>query len=129
MAKAGLTPATQIKVSGYSGMALAHSRGTSCAAPRCVPRITVVVIRSAPKREIQCCDILVRLLSPPITGTIRDIPTEVFLSKDDGIPRDCAVNCDHPQTVSKRKIDPIITSLPPKKMADVGQAIRFAFDI
>ncbi len=29
-------------------MALAHSRGTSCAAPRCVPRITVVVIRSAP---------------------------------------------------------------------------------
>jgi len=47
-AKAGLTPATQIKVSGYSGMALAHSRGTSCAAPRCVPRITVVVIRSAP---------------------------------------------------------------------------------
>jgi len=29
-AKVGLTPATQIKVSGYSGMALAHSRGTSC---------------------------------------------------------------------------------------------------
>jgi len=30
-------------------MALAHSRGTLCAAPRCVPRITVVVIRSAAK--------------------------------------------------------------------------------
>ncbi|NIA19349.1 MAG: hypothetical protein GWP07_02790 [Xanthomonadaceae bacterium] len=29
-------------------MALAHSRCTSCAAPRCAPRITVVVIRSAP---------------------------------------------------------------------------------
>ncbi|NIA19337.1 MAG: hypothetical protein GWP07_02730 [Xanthomonadaceae bacterium] len=29
-------------------MALAHSRRTSCAAPRCAPRITVVVIRSAP---------------------------------------------------------------------------------
>ncbi|NIA20356.1 MAG: hypothetical protein GWP07_08015 [Xanthomonadaceae bacterium] len=28
-------------------MALAHSRCTSCAAPRCPPRITVVVIRSA----------------------------------------------------------------------------------
>jgi len=40
MTKAGLTPATQIEVSGCSGMALAHSRGTSCAAPRCVPRIT-----------------------------------------------------------------------------------------
>ena len=65
----------------------------------------------------------------PITSTIRDIPTEVFLSKDDGMPRDCAVNCDHLQTVSKRKIGPIITSLPPEKMADVGQAISFAFDI
>ncbi|MEA2108825.1 MAG: hypothetical protein U9P07_05335 [Pseudomonadota bacterium] len=28
-------------------MALAHSRCTSCAAVRCPPRITVVVIRSA----------------------------------------------------------------------------------
>ncbi len=28
-------------------MTLAHSRGTSCAAPRCVPRITMVVIRPA----------------------------------------------------------------------------------
>ncbi len=31
-ANAGLTPVTQIKVSGCSGMAFAHSRGTSCAA-------------------------------------------------------------------------------------------------
>jgi len=65
----------------------------------------------------------------PITSTVRDIPTEVFLSKVDGMPRDCAVNCDHLQTVSKRKIGPIITSLLPEKMADVGRAIRFAFDI
>jgi len=28
--KAGLRPAIQIRVSGCSGMALAHSRGTSC---------------------------------------------------------------------------------------------------
>ncbi len=65
----------------------------------------------------------------PITRTVRDIPTEVFLSKDESMPRDCAVNCDHLQTVSKRKIGSIITSLPPEKMADVGRAIRFAFDI
>ena len=32
---------------GCSGMALAHSRGTSCAAARCPPQITVVVICSA----------------------------------------------------------------------------------
>ena len=31
----------------------------------------------------------------PITTTIRDIPSEVFLSQSEGMPRDCAVNCDH----------------------------------
>lgn len=65
----------------------------------------------------------------PITSTVRNIPSEVFLCKADGMPRDCAVNCDHLQTVSKNKIGPLITSLPDAKMADVGRAIRFALDI
>lgn len=65
----------------------------------------------------------------PITSTVRDIPSEVFLSKADGMPRDCAVNCDHLQTVSKGKIGSLITSLPTEKMIDVGRAIRFALDI
>jgi mRNA interferase MazF len=65
----------------------------------------------------------------PITTTVRDIPSEVFLSKSDGMPQDCAINCDHLQTVSKTKIGPLITSLPKAKMIDVGRAIRFALDI
>ena len=65
----------------------------------------------------------------PITSTVRNIPSEMFLSKADGMPRDCAVNCDHLQTVSKRKLGPLITSLPPSKMVDIGHSIRFALDI
>jgi mRNA interferase MazF len=65
----------------------------------------------------------------PITSTIRNIPSEVPLSKADGMPRDCAVNCDHLQTVSKGKIGSLISSLPPSKMTDVGNALRFALDI
>jgi mRNA interferase MazF len=65
----------------------------------------------------------------PITTTVRNIPSEVFLSKADGVPQDCAVNCDHLQTVSKKKIGPLITSLPPSKMIDVARAIRFALNI
>ncbi|MFH1985659.1 MAG: type II toxin-antitoxin system PemK/MazF family toxin [Pseudomonadota bacterium] len=65
----------------------------------------------------------------PITSTVREIPSEVFLSKDDGMPRDCAVNCDHLQTVSKGKIGGLITALPPAKMADVGRAIHFVLDL
>lgn len=65
----------------------------------------------------------------PITSIIRDIPSEVFLSNTEGMPRDCAVNCDHLQTVSRGQIGSLITSLSPAKMVDVGRAIRFALDI
>jgi len=65
----------------------------------------------------------------PITSLVRNIPSEVFISKAEGMPRDCAVNCDHLQTVSKGKIGSLITSLPPTKMIDVGRAVRFALNI
>lgn len=65
----------------------------------------------------------------PITSTIRNIPSEVFLSKADGMPRECAVNCDHLQTVPKGKIGPLITSLSRGKMEDVGRAVCFALSI
>ncbi|WDN89780.1 mRNA interferase MazF [Desulfosarcina sp. BuS5] len=64
----------------------------------------------------------------PITTTVRNIPSEVLLSKADGIHRDCAINCDHLQTVSKGKIGSLIIFLSPAKMFEVGRAIRFALD-
>ena len=74
-------------------------------------------------------DYLGEVTIAPITSTVRNIPSEVFLSKTDHMLRDCAVNCDHLQTVSKGKIGSLITSLPRDKMVEVGQAIRFAIDI
>jgi len=74
-------------------------------------------------------DYLSEITVAPITSIVRNIPSEVFLSKTDGMPRDCAVNCDHLQTVSKGKIGPVITFLPPAKMVDVGRAVRFALNI
>ncbi len=65
----------------------------------------------------------------PITGTVRNIPSEVFLSSEDGMSKDCAINCDHLQTVSKGKIGSLITTLSSAKMVSVGKAIHFALDI
>jgi mRNA interferase MazF len=65
----------------------------------------------------------------PITSTIREIPSEVFLSKNDGMKRDCAINCDHIQTVSKAKVGSIITTLTDEKMKIVGGALSFALDL
>ncbi len=62
----------------------------------------------------------------PITSTIRDIPSEVVLDKPDGMPKECAVNCDHLQTVSKGRIGPLVTTLTRHRMREVRAAIAFA---
>jgi mRNA interferase MazF len=62
----------------------------------------------------------------PITTTVRDIPSEVILSKLNGLHRECAINLDHVQTVSKGKLGSLITTLSSDKIADVREALFFA---
>ena len=65
----------------------------------------------------------------PITSTIRDIPSEVPLSKEDGMHNDCAINCDHIQTVSKEKVGSLITTLSKERLFQVRNAINFALNL
>ena len=62
----------------------------------------------------------------PVTSTIREIPTEVVLTPADGMPRECAVNLDHMQTVAKTKIGGLVTTLAPARMTEVRTALLFA---
>lgn len=65
----------------------------------------------------------------PVTSTIRDIPSEVLLSQRDGMHNDCAINCDHIQTVSKSKIGSLITTLSKEKLTVIRDAICFALGL
>lgn len=65
----------------------------------------------------------------PLTSTIRDIPSEVLLTRHHGVRKDCAINCDHIQTVSKGKIGALVTTLTPEKLVQVRDAIRFALNL
>lgn len=65
----------------------------------------------------------------PVTTTIRDIPTEVLLTRADGLPTDCAVNLDHIQTVSRSRLGPLIATLRPEKMAALRAALLFALGL
>ena len=62
----------------------------------------------------------------PLTSTIRDIPSEVVLTPDDGVFNDCAVNLDNIQTVQRSKIGAFISALSPERMKEVLKAIEFA---
>ncbi len=60
------------------------------------------------------------------TTRIRGIATEVELGREDGMPRDCALNADHVDTVAKGYLVERITTLAPVKVAAVCAALSAA---
>lgn len=71
-------------------------------------------------------DYLGEITVAPVTSIIRDIPSEVLLSPSDGMPRDCVINLDHLQTVSKGRIGALVTTLSMEKMDELHTAVLFA---
>ena len=64
-----------------------------------------------------------------LTTTIRDIPVEVKLTTDEGVPRECVVNLDLINTIPKTVLSTRICSLPTSRLDAVDAAIRFALDL
>jgi len=64
-----------------------------------------------------------------ITSTIREIPVEVPLGPEDGMPHLCVVNCDEVHTVAISLLDNQVTALSAPKMQEVANAVRFALDV
>ncbi|MCC9002249.1 MAG: type II toxin-antitoxin system PemK/MazF family toxin [Candidatus Competibacter sp.] len=71
-------------------------------------------------------DVLGEVTIAPITSTIRHIPSEVILTPEDGLPKTCAVNLDHVQTIAKAKVGPFIATLDDRHMEQVKAALLFA---
>ena len=65
----------------------------------------------------------------PITSRIRDIPSEVFLTTEDGMPTECAANFDNIQTVDKSKLGEFITQLSFERLEEVREAVYFALGL
>lgn len=65
----------------------------------------------------------------PVTRTIRDIPVEVLLDQQDGLPSRCVVNLDDLTTIPKSFIRERIAVLSAERMQQIDEAIRFALDL
>ena len=65
----------------------------------------------------------------PITSTIRDIPSEVVLDPDDGVPQRCAINLDHLITVPRSRLGRRVASVPENRLVEVAHAIMFALEL
>jgi mRNA interferase MazF len=70
--------------------------------------------------------VLNALLAVPATRTIREIPTEVVLDTDDGMPEACALSLDNLTSVPKQLFRVRITRLSVERMSDVCRALALA---
>jgi mRNA interferase MazF len=66
------------------------------------------------------------LLVARVTTTVRNIPTEVVLDADDGLPRTCAANFDNVFTLQRRRFTNRISRLSDDRLREVCRAYRFA---
>lgn len=64
-----------------------------------------------------------------VTSTIRNIPVEVNLGKEDGLPKKCVINLDTIITIRKELLTERIAYLDSEKIDQVNKAIKFALDI
>ena len=62
----------------------------------------------------------------PITTTVRETPSQVRLSQEDGLFTECAINLHNLQTVPKARIGGLIAVLSESKMDAIETALLFA---
>jgi mRNA interferase MazF len=65
----------------------------------------------------------------PITTTVRDIPSKVPLTPEDGLLTHCAANMDNLQTVPKHRLGSLIAFLSPGRVLEVNRALAFALGL
>ena len=70
--------------------------------------------------------LLTRLLAVPATRTIRGVPTEVPLGREDGMPEECVLSLDNVQLLRKARFVARICCLPAPRMHAVCVALGHA---
>ena len=70
--------------------------------------------------------VLTSVLIAPASRTVRGIPTEVALSRDDGMPDACVLTLDNVATVPKALLTERVTRLPEGKLDELCSALHTA---
>lgn len=72
--------------------------------------------------------VLNSVLAAPVTRTVRNIPTEVRLGPDDGLPAECAAGFDNLRVVPKAFLTERICELDALRTDEACAALRVAVD-
>lgn len=72
--------------------------------------------------------VLTSVLAAPVTRTVRQIPTELRLGPDDGLPTECAASLDNLRVVPKGFLTERICALDAVRLEEACDALRVAVD-
>lgn len=72
--------------------------------------------------------VLSRVLVAPVTPTVREIPTEVSLGKDEGLNRDCVAVFDSIQPIEKSRLTERVGSIGIGRRHEICAAVSAALD-
>ncbi len=70
--------------------------------------------------------VLNKVVAAPVSRTVRNIPTELRLGPDDGMPAECAASFDNLRVVPKALLTDRICVLGPDRLAEACTALRVA---
>jgi mRNA interferase MazF len=65
----------------------------------------------------------------PLTTRVRNLPVEVTLGIQEGLPRSCVVNLDTVTTIPKKFLLTRVCWLASEKMKEINEALRFSLGL
>lgn len=88
--------------------------------PEAKPRPHLILTRD------EAIPLLNRVITVPLTGTARGIPTEVTVGTEDGLRRESVISVDNVTSTAKSQLIEHITQLSPAKLHAVCRALSLA---
>ena len=73
--------------------------------------------------------VLANVTVAAVTGTVRELPTEVPLGREHGLTRDCVVNCDNLFTIPKSAVGRRRGVLDSESLRRLREALMIALDL
>ena len=70
-----------------------------------------------------------RVVAAEVTTRLRRNPATVELTRRDGLPELCIVNCDNLVTVNQEDLVEYVVTLSPTRLAEVEDAVLFALGL
>ena len=69
------------------------------------------------------------VICAPVYSEVLGIRSEVVISKEDGLPRTCAIRCDFLMLLFKSKLTTFVAPLNPRKIEELNRALAYALQL